>query len=54
MGKLVGASIEEARVGRARLHATVDHHGDWGVLHIHHSSLEQLDEALQRLEKSQA
>jgi ParB family chromosome partitioning protein len=31
---------------------SVDHRGKWGILHIHYRDLEQLDEVLRRLEKS--
>jgi ParB family transcriptional regulator, chromosome partitioning protein len=54
-GKDADTTALEKRVSDALgLQVTVDHHGDWGVLHIHYSSLEQLDEVLRRLEKSQA
>jgi len=54
-GKDADTAALEKRVSDALgLQVTVDHHGDWGVLHIHYSSLEQLDEVLRRLEKSQA
>jgi ParB family chromosome partitioning protein len=33
------------------LQVSVDHRGDWGVLHIHYRNLEQLDEVLRKLEK---
>jgi ParB family chromosome partitioning protein len=33
------------------LQVSVDHRGEWGVLHIHYSNLEQLDEVLRKLEK---
>jgi ParB family chromosome partitioning protein len=33
------------------LQVSVDHRGGWGVLHIHYSNLEQLDEVLKRLER---
>jgi ParB family chromosome partitioning protein len=33
------------------LQVTVDHRGEWGVLHIHYRNLEQLDEVLRKLEK---
>ena len=44
-GKDADTAALEKRVSDALgLQVTVDHHGDWGVLHIHYSSLEQLDE----------
>jgi ParB family chromosome partitioning protein len=33
------------------LQVSVDHRGDWGILHIHYRNLEQLDAVLQKLEK---
>jgi ParB family chromosome partitioning protein len=33
------------------LQVSVDHRGGWGILHIHYSNLEQLDEVLRKLEK---
>ena len=42
----------EKRVSDALgLQVGVDHRGGWGILHIHYSNLEQLDEVLRRLER---
>ena len=35
------------------LQVSVDHRGNWGILHIHYRDLDQLDEILRRLEKSE-
>ena len=44
----------EKRVSDALgLQVSVDHRGNWGILHIHYRDLEQLDEILRRLEKSE-
>jgi ParB family chromosome partitioning protein len=52
-GKDADTVALEKRVSDALgLQVTVDHHGGWGVLHIHYSNLEQLDEVLKRLEKA--
>ena len=51
-GKDADTVALEKRVSDALgLQVTVDHHGGWGVLHIHYSNLEQLDEVLKRLER---
>jgi ParB family transcriptional regulator, chromosome partitioning protein len=43
----------EKRVSDALgLQVSVDHRGEWGILHIHYRNLEQLDEVLRRLEHS--
>ena len=42
----------EKRVSDALgLQVSVDHRGEWGILHIHYRNLEQLDEVLRRLER---
>jgi ParB family transcriptional regulator, chromosome partitioning protein len=52
-GKDADTVALEKRVSDALgLQVTVDHRGGWGVLHIHYSNLEQLDEVLRRLEKA--
>ena len=52
-GKDADTVALEKRVSDALgLQVTVDHRGGWGVLHIHYSNLEQLDEVLKRLEQS--
>ena len=51
-GKDADTAALEKRVSDALgLQVTVDHRGGWGVLHIHYSNLEQLDEVLKRLEQ---
>jgi len=51
-GKDADTAALEKRVSDALgLQVTVDHRGGWGVLHIHYSNLEQLDEVLRRLER---
>jgi ParB family chromosome partitioning protein len=50
-GKDADTVALEKRVSDALgLQVTVDHRGGWGVLHIHYSNLEQLDEVLRKLE----
>jgi ParB family chromosome partitioning protein len=51
-GKDADTVALEKRVSDALgLQVSVDHRGGWGVLHIHYSNLEQLDEVLKRLER---
>jgi ParB family transcriptional regulator, chromosome partitioning protein len=51
-GKDANTVALEKRVSDALgLQVSVDHRGGWGVLHIHYSNLEQLDEVLRRLER---
>jgi len=51
-GKDANTVALEKRVSDALgLQVSVDHRGGWGVLHIHYSNLEQLDEVLKRLER---
>jgi ParB family chromosome partitioning protein len=51
-GKDADTVALEKRVSDALgLQVTVDHHGGRGVLHIHYSNLEQLDEVLRKLER---
>jgi ParB family chromosome partitioning protein len=35
------------------LQVSVDHRGNWGILHVHYRDLEQLDDILRRLENSE-
>jgi ParB family transcriptional regulator, chromosome partitioning protein len=43
----------EKRVSDALgLQVSVDHRGNWGILHIHYRDLDQLDEVLRRLERN--